>query len=309
MTKQKVFIDIETSDPDDILTLIYFLGVDTLEIIGITINPGTQKQIDLVKFILGKFGKNDIQVGSFDYNNRKFVLSPWYTKAFGNIPESQISNIDGPDLILKLCDENTILFTGGPNQNLGKALVKDKTNKKFKLKAWFAQGGFAGVGVVPDEYIMNKFKGKVTCATFNFGGSIKETKMALNSDSIPIRYLCSKNVCHNVIYDNTSHIRVKKYLNESKQQYSNKYKSIKLIYDAMERAYKMSSGKYSKKIHDILPAVCISNLDVCEWKEVSLYCAKSSKGWPEWGSNLEENTNTFISVNYNNEQFWSIILN
>lgn len=299
----KVFVDIETGDPDDIMALIYLLGVESIEIVGITLLPGSQKQIDLVKYILSKFsGKQDIPIGSYNYDNSN--LSPWYFKAFGEIPsyKDKTIPIDAYKLMLKYCDENTILFTGAPNKNLGKAIE----NGKLTLNTWMAQGGFAGCNVVPEEYILEKFKNKVTFPTYNFGGSVKETEKALKYDGIKKRYMCSKNVCHNVLYDDQFKYMMESYIKNNNNKNTNKYISIKLIYDSMHKGYGNRKDKGDKKMHDLLPAVCISYPDVCEWAEVEPYHEQRRGG--NWGSNPKEGTNTFISINYNKKLFLECLL-
>lgn len=297
----KVFVDIETGDPDDILTLIYLLGLDQIDIIAITIMPGSQKQINLVKYVLSKFSnKQDIPIGSYRYEQGS--LSPWYTKAFGKIPDytdKQIT-IDAGELMFKLCDDNVVLFTGGPNKNLGKAMEKGE----FKLGLWMAQGGFAGYNVVPEEHVLPKFKNKLTFPTYNFGGSIKESSNALKHDGIKKRMLCSKNVCHNVIYDNELKTRLIDYIDTNKDKNKNKYISIKLIYDALDRGYRGRNNRgEGKKLHDLLPAICITYPDVCEWRQVELYNDKYG-----WGSNIKEGTNTFISVSHDKQKFIEYLL-
>jgi hypothetical protein len=41
------------------------------------------------------------------------------------------------------------------------------------IERWVAQGGFAGDNIVPPEYRLKKFEGKIYCPTFNFGGDSK----------------------------------------------------------------------------------------------------------------------------------------
>ena len=293
MNKTKIFMDIETGDPDDILTLIYCLGIDEFEIVGITIFPGSARQIQLVKFILNRFNL-DIPIGLYDYE-KKYEPGKWYTKAFGRIPKIATKAVDAYKLMLAICDEDTILYTGGPNKNLGKALQ----NGELKIKAWFAQGGFAGDNIVPEEYILPKFKGKQTCATWNFGGLVKETKLALSSKNIPIRYLCSKNVCHSILYDDKMHAIFKTYLDTNEDNMSQKYLSIKLFYQAMINGY---GNKRNKKMHDLLPVVCIRDLTVCTWAQVELY-TREDKNKSEWGSNFSQDSNTFICINYDKPKF------
>jgi len=237
----------------------------------------------------------DVPIGSYDYN-QKFKLSPWYHNTFGDIPKTKSLNVDAATLMLKLCDQDTILYTGGPNKNLGNALKQGK----LTLKAWYAQGGFAGVNVVPKEYVIDKFKGLITCPTSNFGCSFRETDLGLKCQEIPIKYLCSKNVCHSIIYDKELHELLDKSIKENRDKMSKKkYISKKMMYDVMDKGY-ISKGNCSKKIHDVLPVVAIRDLEVCKWIQVELFHKNSGK---EWGSRFSDDSNVFISINYDKEKF------
>lgn len=230
----KVFIDIETSDPDDILSLIYLLGIEKIKIIGISIYPGSHDQIDLVKHILKMFNDEEIPIGSYMHNEKykSCKLSKWYHSVFGNIPKTDSIFIDTSELISKVCDENTIMFTAGPTKNFSRAVK----NNNIKIAGWYVQGGFAGVNVVPSEYILDQFKDMITCSTSNFG-SYDVTNIILNCKGIPIKYLCSKNVCHGIKYDKELHNKFYDYLINNQDKLSKKYISNKLIYHAMDIGY------------------------------------------------------------------------
>lgn len=57
--------DLETSDPDDILTLILLLGNPNANLEAVTITPGTPEQIGLVRHLLTRFNR-DIPVGVYN---------------------------------------------------------------------------------------------------------------------------------------------------------------------------------------------------------------------------------------------------
>merc|ERR1712050_406353 len=108
---------------------------------------------------------------------------------------------DAAQVLLECCDESVTLVTGAPLHNLGDVLKMDS----FRVGRWVAQGGFAGDGVVPPEKQMDKFKGKETCRTWNFGGNIPAAQAALASTAIMRKICVSKNVCHSVYYDSIWH--------------------------------------------------------------------------------------------------------
>ena len=142
----------------------------------------------------------------------------------------------------QLCDENTTLVTGAANKNLGAALKFPQ----FKLGRWVAQGGFAGEGVVPSELQLDKFKGKVTCPTFNFNGDPESVLKAVQDDRIKERYFVSKNVCHGVQYDLEFHELVKNEIDNV----SNPRISLQWIYKGMNSWLQKNTGNIPKYIDE-----------------------------------------------------------
>src|SRR5437867_351136 len=147
--------DMETGDPDDFLTLLLLLGHPRVNLKAVTIAPGTPAQVGLVRRALSWFGR-DLPVGAFDLNHPKDCVSKWHYRVYGDAPAS-LDAEPGPAVLLRECDENTILVTGAPPKNLGAAVGSDG----FVLGQWVAQGGFAGEGVVSAEQQLPQFKGKI----------------------------------------------------------------------------------------------------------------------------------------------------
>eukprot|EP00933_Yihiella_yeosuensis_P082407 TRINITY_DN96273_c0_g1_i1.p1 TRINITY_DN96273_c0_g1~~TRINITY_DN96273_c0_g1_i1.p1 ORF type:complete len:651 (+),score=82.83 TRINITY_DN96273_c0_g1_i1:69-1955(+) len=157
---------------------------------------------------------------------------------------------EGYKLLMHLCDQDTVLVTGGPLNNLGKAIresegmttkaaassasssngtedhqVKSKSTstslREFSLGRWCAQGGFAGYNVLPGAMpefdrgasattpTLPRFKNDWHNPAWNFDQSYLDSILALSSDCIAERFVCSKNVCHQVLYDMELHSRVK----------------------------------------------------------------------------------------------------
>jgi inosine-uridine nucleoside N-ribohydrolase len=161
-----VIWDMETSDPDDFLTLLLLLGHPMVKLKAVTIMPGSPHQVGLVREALSWFN-DDIPLGSFNITHPNECVSHWHYKSYGNIEPSTEAE-DAAQLILSLCDEQTTLITGGPLRNIANAIkLGNNTHKPLKAKEIVAQGGFAGEGVVPEEKQMKKFKGLNTAATYN----------------------------------------------------------------------------------------------------------------------------------------------
>ncbi|CAF3522079.1 unnamed protein product [Rotaria socialis] len=88
----------------------------------ITIVPETPDQISFLRYVLDRFGRSDLPLGIFNIN-AKPALSKFHLKLYPNtsIKESREA-LDGSDVLLKYCDERTILICGGPLENVAKAI-------------------------------------------------------------------------------------------------------------------------------------------------------------------------------------------
>ncbi|TAF68262.1 MAG: nucleoside hydrolase [Cytophagales bacterium] len=282
MEKLAIIFDMETNDPDDYLTLLMLLGHRKVDLKAVSITPGSAYQVGLVRRTLSLFGKN-IPVGAFDITHPKTCLSPWHEEVYGKVEPSDDAE-EGAKVLAKYCNENTLLVTGAPLKNVGKAL----TIPHFQLGTLVAQGGFAGEGVVPEEKQLPQFKGKLTCPTFNLNGDVPSALKTLEAENIKKRYFVSKNVCHSVFYDATIHAEVK-----AKKEYS---LALSLIFKGMDRY--LQKKPEGKKLHDPLAACCAIEPNIGTWEEVSLFRQKG-----EWGAKIDKNTNTWIITDYNRALF------
>ena len=192
--------DMETHDPDDYLTLLLLLGHPHVNLVAVTITPGSPYQVGLVRRTLALFGREDVRVGAGNLDHPKSCVSSWHERAYGQITPSRDAEGAGA-LLAEVCDRDTTLLTGAPLKNLGAAMEHDH----FELGRWVAQGGFAGAGVVPEHKQLEKFKGLKTVATFNFNGAPKAALRALEHEAIGERWCVSKNVCHGVVYTEAVH--------------------------------------------------------------------------------------------------------
>lgn len=212
--------DMETHDPDDFLTLLLLLGHPRVRLKAVTVTPGTPQQIGHVRRALSWFDA-DIPVGAHDLDHPKECVSSWHARAYGSVAPSRDAE-PGDEVLLRCCDEDTTLITGGPLKNLGRALQ----HEGFRLGRLVAQGGFAGEGVVPPEHQLDKFKGMTTCPTYNLNGDPRAALAALADDRIGRRMFVSKNVCHGVVYDEAFHEMIGAHVDDSP--------SLRRIWDGME---------------------------------------------------------------------------
>ena len=281
--KIPILWDMETQDPDDFFTLLLLLDHPRVDLKAVTVTPGSRHQIGLVRQALKWFDRNDLPVGSTDINYPKSCVSEWHYKTYGDVPPSDDS-VSAGDLLSRLCNESTTLVTGANLKNLGRAM----DHPEFRLGRLVAQGGFAGEGVVPPELQMLKFKGMVTCPTFNLNGDPKSALRALSDPRILKRYFVSKNVCHRVLYTESFHSIF--------GSLSHKSKSIARIWQGMDRYF--HKNPLGKAFHDPLAAACAIDESVGVWRPVEMFRENG-----KWGSKLKENSDTFVIIDYNANKF------
>lgn len=283
--KTDFIFDMETSDPDDVMTLCLLANHSKGNLKAVTVTPGTDEQIGLVKHILKETGLN-IPVGAFKPGHQEKILSDFYYKWLKFKPERP--NDEAYKIIKETTKNfpNLCLLTGAPLNNLS------KISTTIHLKRWVAQGGFAGDNIVPEANRLEKFKGLITCPTFNFNGD-PETAINLTSNqNIQKRYLVSKNVCHGIIYDENMHKRF--------NAVKNKSAGLNLTFRGMDIYLEKRKG--GKKFHDPLALAVALDTSVCEFEEVNIY----HKG-NEWGARHMPGSNTFISVKADVEKMLNVL--
>jgi pyrimidine-specific ribonucleoside hydrolase len=285
--KHPILFDMETSDPDDALTLCLLLDHPKVDLKAITVTPGSMEQIAVVKKIVSLFNKK-IPVGAGNPNHPKQCVSDFHYKWLGQLGKD--FDVLAAPLIYNTILENPDLtiITGGPLKNVRKAIE----DYNIELKEIVVQGGFAGDNVVAEEDRLEKFKGKTTCPTFNLNGDVEGGKLVLSHPGIGKRYFVSKNVCHGVTYDNEFHERLRA---DKHNKLSNS-----IIWNCME--IYLNKHSHGKMLHDPLAAACLIDKAVCDFKEVEIY---RSKG--EWGSAVKAKTNTYITVKVYKDRFYNTL--
>lgn len=282
-----VIFDMETSDPDDAFTLCLLIDHPFVNLRAITITPGSQEQVAVVKEIVRLFDK-EIPIGAGNLNHPKQCVSEFHYKWLGKLGREKA--LPAAELIHNTIAKypNLTVITGGPLKNL-KASIE---NYSIKLKEIVVQGGFAGDNVVAEEDRLDKFKGKITCPTFNLNGCVDGAKLVLTHDGIGKKYFVSKNVCHGVVYDNEFHEKLR--INKDKKQ------SNTIVWNCMDKYLQVHN--YGKMLHDPLAAACLIDRDVCTFAEVEIFRQKG-----EWGSLIKPNTNIYISTKVNKDKFYSVL--
>lgn len=287
--KLNIHFDMETSDPDDIFALCILSNHPKVNLTSVSITPGSKDQIGLIKKLFSKLGIN-VPVGSKNKDHNKSCVSKFYYNWLGSIKSTEPDDT-GANVILNSHKSypNLIVVCGAALGNIANFLnLADQKIEKVVI-----QGGFAGDNVVPEQHVLPKFKGKITCPTFNLNGDVKAAQTVLQSYKINQRYNVSKNVCHGVIYDQG--------MQEWVRPYRWKNSGTSLLFDGMD--FYLKTHKTGKAFHDPLAACVAIDPSICQFEEVELYRERG-----EWGSRKSNRHNTLISVSVDMEKFKNVMV-
>lgn len=318
-----VIFDMETQDPDDSQTLCRLLDHPMVNLRAVTVLPGSAHQIGVVRGILSRFHKH-IPVGARDIDHPEPAVSRWHYRAYGDLPPSRDAE-PAAELLVRLCDEETTLITGGPLSNVADAIRL--AGERFKVARLVAMGGFAGEGTVPDEYQLEEFRGQRASREFNFCVDPEAVLLTLSHPGIAEKRLVSKNCTHAAIYDHDLHER----LTSIKGQ----CQSIDLIHFGMDgyldgyirqrtKQLKKRSQRFApvngpiqcktncpaapvvtgKKIHDLLAACCAIDPSIAEWAEVEVYREEN-----RWGARSSTGSRVWITKSFQQERFENVLMN
>lgn len=257
--------DMETADPDDSMTLAILATHPKVHLVSVSIHPGGKDQIGFVRHVLRILGREDVRIGSGTPKSSASRVSSFYRSWVG-----EFENSEEDDTAAKIMTETLHQF---PDCTLltGAAL----TNPHALLETgvffdrWFCQGGFAGDNIIPKENRLEKFDGKLTCATFNLNGNPLAAEKLL-SISMTERRLISKNVCHAAIFTKKDA--------EMLVPFRNNNKGLDLFLKAVELK--------EKALHDTVAALLAIDPSKAVWAEVIPYRKRG-----EWGSQkVQENS-------------------
>jgi hypothetical protein len=271
-----IHFDTETGDPDDLCTLLLLLAHPAYRLRSVSVTPGTDEQVGMLKSVLARCGASDIPVGSAVPGHDKRCVSKFYYDWLGTF-ESQPPDMGSTSLVMQSLATwpELTLLTGAPLKGL-RGLSETQP-----IHRWVAQGGFAGDKVVPAEFRLEKFAGKDTCPTYNFNGDVQTAFKLLQNPNIGERILVSKNVCHGMVYDMAFHQAI--------SVLQGTHPAWDLLLKGMEIYLERHEG--GKKFHDPLAAAVAAQPDICTFREVKLYRVGGG-----WGSELSRGSGTWISV-------------
>lgn len=362
--KKPVIFEMETSDPDDFLTLCWLADHPDVDLVAVLVTPGGEDQCRIVRWALDQC-KNTAPIGTVHgpswwktEDAKKQRVSAFHYKVFGDelmtYPTGDV--IHGPSFLRGLLEvektpstnpadftnENLTVLVGSAPKNIGKALTEPGElgidPSKLVLGRWVMQGGFAGDNLVAPEHRLEKFKGKLTCPSYNPGGDPKSTLALLAHPGIQRRIFVSKNVCHGVRWTQkmaeglSSRLQSKHW--DAAQGRGELYfhhivdglpvspgwptatrMGLKLMVQGFDDYLRYGTGPqkpewemesekagHGKAMHDLVAAAAVLDERVCSFTEVEIYREKGN-----WGARAAEHTNTFISTAFNREHFLDVL--
>ncbi|WP_210151282.1 nucleoside hydrolase [Chryseobacterium scophthalmum] len=257
--------DMETADPDDSMTLAILATHPKVHLVSVSIHPGGKDQIGFVRHVLRVLGREDVRIGSGTPKSSASRVSGFYRSWVGKFENSEADDTAANIMTETLRQfPDCTLLTGAALTNPYSLL---ETGVFFDR--WFCQGGFAGDNIIPKENRLEKFDGKLTCATFNLNGNPLAAEKLL-SISMTERRLISKNVCHAAIFTKKDA--------EMLVPFRNHNKGLDLFLKAVELK--------EKALHDTVAALLAIDPLKAVWAEVIPYRKRG-----EWGSQkVQENS-------------------
>ncbi len=299
---RRIVFEMETSDPDDFMTLLWLADHPGVELAGVVVTPGSRDQCQLVRWGLDRCGRGDVPVGALhgtewwaSGDGQKLRVSGFHYKVYGReILEYAVGDVaEGAALLaLLLADPTTTVVVGSAPKNLGKAF---REHPALHLGCWVQQGGFAGDNLVAAP--LAKFRGRLTCPSFNPGGAPRDTLDLLASPRIDRRLFVAKNVCHGVQWTAALQGALKRRLVE---QGGAPRVGLATMIHALDR-YLEDRG-VAKAMHDLVAAACAVDPAVCTFAEVEIYRERG-----EWGARATEGTRTSISIGFDEPRFVAVL--
>jgi inosine-uridine nucleoside N-ribohydrolase len=278
-----VLFDMETGDPDDLITLLMLLANPDVQLRGITCWQGSPIQIGLINHVL-KLANVDIPVGGLN-EPEPTELSPYYTDVVGKWSAAMATQT--PTEVFKQVLKSypdTKFLTGAPLTNLGEFV----SNNPEVITSMTTQGGYLGALVAEP---LDKFKGKKSIRTYNLTNDTDAFTKVNYSDKIEKLTFVTKDLCHGFMYTPEMHKNV--VFGETPVQ--------QLLKSCLER-YALS-GK-SKAMHDPLAMLYMLYPEIGQTKQIEMSFVVDAKGHSVFSSVEGSGTRSGL-VSYDKEKAWA----
>lgn len=295
-------LDIETSDPDDVLALCLLATHPLAALQSVTITPGGLDQVGVVKHVLARLGQDHVKVGAAGLDDGKKRVSGFHYRWLGPVepaePDGSVVEVIGETLRAG----RPGLVTGAPLKNVLAAYEAMPFPAPWFL-TWTCQGGFAGDDCVPPADRLEKFEGRTTCPTFNLNGDPRAAeKLLCHNPRTHWTYMVSKNVCHGLFLGRDDLDRIPR----------GAHAGLDMLIEGM--------GVYCKKkpegkaVHDVLAAILALRTPVARWLRGEPYRTKGEWGFkpweepPPWDCEFRDyETQTWITVGVDRDAFFDAL--
>ena len=279
-----VLFDMETGDPDDLITLLLLLANPDVELRGITCWQGSPIQIGLIKHVLS-LANLDIPVGGLNEVEPQ-ELSPYYTNIVGKW-QSENAKYTPNDVfkqVLKTYPDTKVL-TGAPLTNISTFLME---HNDIVIQSMTTQGGYLG-NLVPNP--LDKFKNKQSIRTYNLSNDTNAFNIVNNSSNISKLTFVTKDLCHGFLYTPEIHSSIN-FGNNDIQQLLNKCLSHYGL-----------NGK-NKAMHDPLAILYMLYPELGESISINMNFETNEKGYNLFSSRIDS-SNRFGLIKYDQEYAWN----
>lgn len=296
MVPLRLVFDLETSDPDDVLTLCLVATHPLVDLRAVTVFPGGKDQVGVVKHVLSRLGRPDIPVGAGQPKREASRVSEFHYRWLGKIEPAEPDGSAVEVILEALREGATELLTGAALTNIYQAFLARGSGGFFK--EWTCQGGFAGDNVVPEEHRLPKFAGRTTCPTFNLNGDVEAARALIQTSRFGLRRFVTKNVCHGIIYDRAMHDRLPR----------GAHAGLDLLLEGMRVYFQRNPA--GKALHDVIAAALAICPSAATWVRGSLYRHKGQWGTREWveGWDNDGRACDFITVALDVERFERVLV-
>lgn len=280
-----VLFEMETGDPDDLITLLLLLANPNVQLRGINCWQGSPAQIGLINYVLSLADLN-IPVGGLN-SPEPAQLSAYYRNIVGywKHMKADINPNEVLDFVLTNYPDTHIL-TGAPLTNLGNFV--EKTNKNINKVT--TQGGYLG------EIIKNpidKFKNVKSIRTYNLSSDTEAFLKVDKADCIKNLTYVTKDLCHDFLYTPSIHNTInfgstplKQFLKRCLEHYANQGKE-KAMHDSLAMLYMLSS-------------------DIGTTIPINMQFKTNSKGHSLFYSTIgDDDCNRYGLINYDKNQCWN----
>lgn len=280
---KNIIFDMETGDPDDLITLLMLLNHPEVNLKAVTCYEGSSVQIGLIEHVISLSGKNIPVAG---WNSEDKELNPYYQEVVGKWKPS-LSKITPVELLSQELTEEVFLLTGAPLTNI--ALFLDKNPDKMIVKMT-TQGGYLGA-LIPEEQRLEKFKKRSAIRTYNLTNDTNAFNTINYSQQICDLTYVTKDLCHGFLYTPEIHDTIN-FKNDDISQ---------LLKKALN--YYADKG-INKAMHDPLAMIFMLHPDIGLRTPISM-SFKVEKGYSVFSS-VEGNDQsfTFGLVEYQKEKAW-----